>query len=353
MKNVAILGATGAVGQRFVQLLQGHPDFKIACLAASGRSAGKTYRDACNWIVREMPMPERESGMTVVEATPEAVKACGNIDLAFSCLPGDLAGETESAFAAAGIPVFSKASAHRLDSDVPLIVPEINPEHAGLVDVQKKNRGWPAFITTDPNCSTTQLVLALQPLRKFGIKSVRVATMQALSGAGYPGVASMDIMDNVVPFIKGEEEKIAGEPKKIFGKLTGDGVSVAEDGIAITAMCHRVPVLEGHLEAVFVDFDNAVSADEIKAAWREFRGEPLRLKLHSAVTPVEYVEGDARPQHRFDAMRGGGMTVSAGRLSVEKGGTSAHFLCLGHNTIRGAAGEGILQAEYFNATGRL
>ena len=346
MRKAVILGATGAVGQRFVQLLEGHPDFEVAVLAASGRSAGKTYAEACNWIVREAAMPPALAGLPVAECTPEAVRAECDVDLAFSCLPGDIAGATEEAFAKAGIPVFSKASAHRMDADVPLLVSEINPEHSVLVERQKSERGWDSFITTDPNCSTTQLVLALHPLRRLGLARVRVATMQALSGAGYPGVSSMDIMDNVVPFIKGEEEKIALEPQKIFGELRGG--SVAPAGLPIDVMCHRVPVLEGHLEAVFAEFGAPVARGDVLDAWSGFKGEPLELGLPSAATPVEYVEGDARPQHRFDALRGKGMTVSTGRLRVSADGLSAQFLCLGHNTIRGAAGEGILQAEYFN-----
>ena len=212
-RKVAILGATGAVGQRYIQLLQGHPWFKIEVLAASERSAGKKYGDACNWVM-ESSLPEEIANMTVTDATAKAVEKAGNVDLVFSSLPGDLAGPVEEEFAVL-YPVFSKASAHRMENDVPLLIPEVNPDHAALIPIQQKKRGWKGFITTDPNCSTIQMAITLKPLMQFGLRQVVVTTMQALSGAGYPGVPSLDIIDNVVPFISKEEEKMECEALKI------------------------------------------------------------------------------------------------------------------------------------------
>ena len=217
-RKVAILGATGAVGQRYIQLLQGHPWFKVEVLAASERSAGKKYKDACNWVM-ESDLPKEIADMTVADATAEAVEKAGDVDLIFSSLPGDLAGPVEEEFAAF-YPVFSKASAHRMEKDVPLLIPEVNPEHLALIPIQKKNRGWKGFITTDPNCSTIQMAMTLKPLMQFGLQQVMVTTMQALSGAGYPGVPSLDIIDNVVPFIGKEEDKMESESNKILGHPT-------------------------------------------------------------------------------------------------------------------------------------
>ena len=235
-RKVAVLGATGAVGQRFIQLLQGHPWFQIEVLAASERSAGKKYGEACNWVM-ESNLPKEIAEMPVANADVESVEKAGDVDLVFSSLPGDLAGPVESQFAAL-YPVFSKASAHRMEKDVPLIVPEINPDHAELIRVQQKARGWKGFISTDPNCSTIQMAITLKPLMQFGLKQVIVSTMQALSGAGYPGVASLDIIDNVVPFISGEEEKMESEARKILGAFNGKAVQNAD--FKISASCNRV-----------------------------------------------------------------------------------------------------------------
>lgn len=225
-RKVAILGATGAVGQRYIQLLQGHPWFEIEVLAASERSAGKKFKDACNWLM-ETDLPDEIAEMSVVNADVESVENAGDVHLVFSSLPGDLAGPVEAEFGAM-YPVFSKASAHRMEKDVPLIVPEINSDHAELIRLQQKIRGWKGFITTDPNCSTIQLVLTLKPLMQFGLKQIVVSTMQALSGAGYPGVPSLDIIDNVVPFISGEEEKMEAETLKILGCFNGECVENAD-----------------------------------------------------------------------------------------------------------------------------
>ncbi len=346
--RAAVLGATGAVGQRFVQLLEHHPWFASSVLCASGKSAGKSYAQATNWVARGARMPESVTDMPVVECTPSAVESAGGADVVFSCLPSDAAAGTEEEFANAGYKVFSKAGAHRMDPDVPLVVPEINESHMQLLSVQAKRRGK-GFISTDPNCSTTQLVLALAPLVPLGLSRVRVSTMQAVSGAGYPGVSSMDILDNIVPYIGGEEEKIEQETLKILGRFDDASESIQPASLSISASCHRVPVLEGHFESVFIEFEGNVNRQDIIEAWSEFRGPPTELNLPSAVLPLKYIEGDARPQHRFDLNEGNGMTVTLGRLRPDAFGFK--FECLGHNTIRGAAGESILQAELFKARG--
>jgi aspartate-semialdehyde dehydrogenase len=346
-RKVAILGATGAVGQRFIQLLQGHPWFKIEVLAASERSAGKKYKDACNWLM-ESNMPSEVAEMPVVNTDVESVDKAGKVDLVFSSLPGDLAGPVESEFAAV-YPVFSKASAHRMDKDVPLLVPEVNPEHLALIPIQKKARGWKGFITTDPNCSTIQLAITLKPLMSLGLKQVIVSTMQALSGAGYPGVASLDIIDNVIPFIPKEEEKMEEENLKILGTFNGKEVQNA--GFALSASCNRVHVKDGHLESVFVKLDSNPTVDEVEDAFRNFKGEPQQLKLPTAPeNPIVVKKEPNRPQPRYDRDEGKGMSIVVGRIRKDPIMT-VKYLCLGHNTIRGAAGAGILSAELFAAKG--
>jgi aspartate-semialdehyde dehydrogenase len=346
-RKVVILGATGAVGQRFIQLLQGHPWFKIEVLAASERSAGKKYKEACTWTM-ESDLPREIAEMLVVHADVESVEKAGNIDLAFSALPGDLAGPVETEFAAL-YPVFSKASAHRMDNDVPLIIPEVNPDHAALIPIQKKARGWKGFISTDPNCSTIQLAMTLKPLMKFGLRQVVVSTMQALSGAGYPGVASLDIIDNVVPFISKEEEKLECEPLKILG--TFDGNRVCNADFVLSASCNRVNVKDGHLESVFVKLGENPTVDEIEEAFRKFKGEPQKLKLPSAPeNPIVVRKEPNRPQPRIDRNEGKGMSVVVGRIRKDPIMT-IKYMCVGHNTIRGAAGGGILSAELMVAKG--
>jgi aspartate-semialdehyde dehydrogenase len=346
-RKVAILGATGAVGQRFIQLLQGHPWFTIEVLAASERSAGKKYRDACNWTM-ESELPKEIADMTVVDANVEAVEAAGDVDLVFSSLPGDLAGPVESEFAAL-YPVFSKASAHRMDPDVPLLIPEVNPEHAALIPLQRKNRGWKGFISTDPNCSTIQMAMTLKPLMDFGLSKIVVTTMQALSGAGYPGVPSLDIIDNVVPYIGKEEEKMEGESCKILGCFNGEAVENAP--FVISASCNRVHVKDGHLESVFVKLDSEPSPEEVVEAFANFQGEPQRLKLPSAPEhPIVVRSEPNRPQPRYDRDTGKGMSVVVGRIRRDPI-LSLKYMCLGHNTIRGAAGQGVLSAELMVAKG--
>lgn len=339
--NVAILGATGTVGQRFIEILKDHPWFKIEVLAASPRSAGKKYREACKWLLKS-EMPEEIGEMTVVNTDVQEVSNAGNVDLIFSALPGDIAGPVEEEFAKR-YPLVSKAKAHRYDADVPLLIAEVNPEHLDLIPVQKERRGYEGFITTDPNCSTIQLVLSLKPLEKFGIKKVLVSTMQALSGAGYPGVPSMDIIDNVIPFISGEEEKLERETLKIMGRLEGDKIAHAD--FKVSASCNRVNVSDGHLECVFVELEQEPSIEEVKEAFRNFSGEPQRLNLPSAPkNPIIVREERDRPQPRYDRDAGKGMSVVVGRIRKDPIMT-IKYLCLGHNTIRGAAGAGVLSAE--------
>jgi aspartate-semialdehyde dehydrogenase len=346
-RKVAILGATGAVGQRYIQLLQDHPWFEIEVLAASERSAGKKFKDACNWIM-ETNMPREIAEMSVVNADLESVERAGKMDFVFSSLPGDLAGPVESEFAVS-YPVFSKASAHRMEKDVPLIIPEVNPDHAGLIKIQQKARGWKGYITTDPNCSTIQLAITLKPLMQYGLKQIIVTTMQALSGAGYPGVASLDIIDNVVPFISGEEDKLEAESLKILGNFNGKAVENAN--FRLSASCNRVNVKDGHLESVFIKLDQNLSLEQIEAAFTDFKGEPQRLNLPSAPeNPIVVRKEKNRPQPRYDRNTGCGQSVVVGRIREDPIMTFK-YMCLGHNTIRGAAGGGILSAELFVAKG--
>ncbi|TRO49671.1 aspartate-semialdehyde dehydrogenase [Candidatus Bathyarchaeota archaeon] len=346
-RKVAILAATGAVGQRFIQLLQGHPWFQIEVLAASERSAGKKYKEACNWTM-ESNLPREIAEMKVVNADVESVEKAGEVDLIFSALPGDLAGAIESEFAAL-YPVFSKASAHRMDADVPLIIPEVNPNHAALIPFQKKARGWKGFISTDPNCSTIQLAMTLKPLMQFGLRQVVVSTMQALSGAGYPGVASLDIIDNVVPFISNEEEKMECEPQKILGIFNDNRICPAD--FVLSSSCHRVNVKDGHLESVFVTLNDHPSVEEVESVFNNFRGEPQKLRLPSAPeNPIVVRKEKNRPQPRYDRNEGKGMSVVVGRIREDPIMT-VKYICLGHNTIRGAAGGGILSAELMVAKG--
>ncbi len=346
-RKIAILGATGAVGQRYIQLLQGHPWFKVEVLAASERSAGKKYKDACNWVM-ESDLPKEIAEMTVADANVESVENAGDVDLVFSSLPGDLAGPVEEEFASF-YPVFSKASAHRMEKDVPLLIPEVNPEHAALIPIQRKNRGWKGFITTDPNCSTIQMAMTLKPLMQFGLQQVMVSTMQALSGAGYPGVPSLDIIDNVIPFIGKEEDKMESESNKILGTLKCGAVQNAD--FVVSASCNRVQVKDGHLESVFAKLERNPSIVEIEQAFSRFKGEPQKLKLPSAPEyPIIVRKEPNRPMPRFDRDACRGMSVSVGRIRKDPIMTMK-YMCLGHNTIRGGAGAGILSAELMVAKG--
>ncbi|HEV7681356.1 MAG TPA: aspartate-semialdehyde dehydrogenase [Pyrinomonadaceae bacterium] len=345
--RVGILGATGMVGQRFIQLLENHPQFEISALAASDRSQGKTYQEACTWrLPGELPAFVK----TMKVAAPEPPLDC---ELVFSSLPGDIARASEAAFADAGFPVISNSSAFRMDADVPLLIPEVNHEHLGLLDTQRANRGDQAgYLVTNPNCSTIMLALALAPLHhKFGVTSVVATTMQALSGAGYPGVPSLAINDNVLPFIDGEEEKIEQETLKILGKLSGSGIAGAP--MAVSAQCNRVAVTDGHLAAVRVKLAQPASAEELKAAFASFTALPQELGLHSAPAhPIIVREEVDRPQPRFDRDAGNGMSVTIGRVQPDNV-LDYRFVALSHNTIRGAAGAAILNAELLIAMGKL
>jgi aspartate-semialdehyde dehydrogenase len=345
--KVGILGATGTVGQRFLQLLEDHPWFEVAYLAASERSAGKRYGEACNWKL-PTPMPERVRRMTVQEPRP------GDFDgrIVFSGLTGDVAGSMEEEFAKAGYAVISNAGSHRMAPDVPLLVPEINPEHLGLIKLQQEKRNWKGFIVTNPNCSTIALCLALAPLeRSFGVESIFVSTMQAVSGAGYPGVPSLDVLANLIPYIPKEEEKIEEETRKIFGRVTGGAVE--PHGMKLSAQTTRVPVPEGHTETVFVKLKGPASVDELKDALRSYKALPQELRLPSAPErPVVVMEEPDRPQPRLDAEIEKGMAAVVGRVRPCPL-TSVKFVLLGHNTIRGAAGATILNAELLKAQGHL
>jgi aspartate-semialdehyde dehydrogenase len=348
--KVGILGATGAVGQRFAQLLANHPWFEVAVLTASDRSVGKRYADACqHWLLRG-GMPSALAELTVVPTEPDAIPR--DVRLLFSALPGSTAGPVEEALAAAGFAVCSNASAHRMDPDVPLLIPDVNPEHARLIPRQQASRGWHGFIVTNPNCTTTHLVCALKPLHDaFGLASVSVVSMQALSGAGYPGVASLDILDNVIPYIPGEEEKVESEPRKLLGTLTDEGIQMAD--FTVTAQCNRVAVRNGHLEAVAVKLRSQATLAEVAAAMASYRGEPQRLGLPSAPDPAIIVHHEPdRPQPRLDRLAGNGMATSVGRLRPDPL-FDYKFIVLGHNTIRGAAGGAILNAELLYAKGYL
>ena len=348
-RRIAILAATGAVGQRFIQLLEKHPWFEVSVLAASERSAGKKYKDACSWRM-ETEMPSIVEDMTVVNTDLRSVKDAGDIDFVFSALPGELAGSVESEFAQE-YPVLSKAAAHRMEEDVPLLIPEVNPEQLNLIPIQKAKRGWKGFISTDPNCCTIQLAMSLKPLLAFGLSKVIVTTMQALSGAGYPGVSSLDIIDNVVPYIAKEEDKMESETKKILGVFDGKKVNFSD--IQISTSCNRVNVKDGHLESVFVCLDAKPEIEEVKKAFSQFIGEPQKLKLPTAPkNPIVVREESDRPQPRMDRDTGNGMSVVLGRVRTDPAMT-LKYICLGHNTVRGAAGAGILSAELMVAKGIL
>jgi aspartate-semialdehyde dehydrogenase len=350
--KTGILGATGTVGQRFVQLLQGHPWFEITALAASTASAGRPYGEICRWKVSaEMPLTVRD--MMVEECAPGL-----DCDLVFSALPGEVAGPIEESLAAAGYFVSSNAKNHRLDPDVPLLIPEVNPDHIQIIEHQRRQRGWGrGFIVTSPNCSVTPLVLALKPLLdSFGLSTVMVTTMQAISGAGYPGLPSWDILDNVIPHIGGEEEKVETEPLKLLGRLEGHGFQPAP--ISISAQCNRVNTVEGHLEAVSVRLGRKAettnpTVDAVVEALRSFTALPQELELPSAPRwPIVVREEVDRPQPRYDRDEQGGMAVVVGRVR-ECPVLDYKFVVLGHNTVRGAAGGSILNAELLMAKGYL
>jgi len=343
--KVGILGATGVVGQRFIQLLENHPQFEVTALAASDRSQGKAYAEACVW---RLPgeMPERVKRIVVQPPAPPL-----DCDFVFSSLPGEVAKDAEESFAKAGYPVISNSSSHRMDADVPLLIPEVNHEHIALIDAQRAAHGYDrGFIVTNPNCSAIVIVLALTPLRaRYGVTSCVVTTMQALSGAGYPGVASLDAADNVVPFIGGEEEKIEAETLKLLGQLGNGRIEDAE--MLVSAQCNRVNVSDGHTASVRVKLSQPASLDQVRDALGSFTSLPQELKLPSApARPIIVRDEIDRPQPRLDRDAGNGMSITIGRMARDNV-LDYRFVALGHNTIRGAAGAAILNAELLLARG--
>lgn len=345
-KRVGILGATGMVGQRFIQLLVDHPQFEVTAVAASDRSQGKTYGDACTWrLSGEMPAAVR--ALPVQPPAPPL-----DCDLVFSSLPGEIARETEGSFAAAGYPVISNSSAFRMDEHVPLLIPEVNHEHLGLLERQRPRYARGGFIVTNPNCSTIMLALALAPLHAaFGVEATVATTLQALSGAGYPGVASLDILDNVLPYIGGEEEKIETETTKILGRFHDARIETAP--MAVSAQCHRVNVADGHMAAVRVKLTRKATLDDVRESFTSFRSLPQELGLYSApAAPIVVRDEQDRPQPKLDRDCGNGMTITVGRLRADSV-MDYRFVVLSHNTIRGAAGAAILNAELLIALGHL
>jgi aspartate-semialdehyde dehydrogenase len=346
--RVGILGATGTVGQRFIQLLENHSQFEITALAASDRSQGKTFAEACSWkLVGEMP--DYVKSITVSACEPPLY-----CDIVFSSLPSDIARETEEAFANEGYPVISNSSAFRMDEDVPLLIPEVNPEHLKLLEVQKQKRYFKeaGLIVTNPNCSTIVAVCALAPLHfRYGVEAVVVTTMQAISGAGYPGVPSLDITDNLIPFIKGEEEKIETETQKIMGRFGDDKIEHAP--FPVSAQTNRVNVVDGHTAAIRFKLKSEPSIEEIKSTLASFTSLPQELKLHTAPQrPIIVRDEQDRPQPRLDRDAGGGMATTVGRI-MRDNVLGYRMIAMNHNTIRGAAGAAVLNAELMLAQGYL
>ncbi len=352
MKQIkaGLLGATGAVGQRYVSMLKNHPYIKLKVLMGS-KSAGKKYGEAVRWLFSE-PIPEDISRKEVRPARPESATAC---DVIYSALPSEVAKEIEAKFAEKGYAVVSEASAHRMDSDVPLMIPEINPEHLKLLARQREKRRWKRGIVTTPNCTVTGLALVLKPLLdSFSADKAIVTTMQALSGAGFPGVASLAIVENVIPYIQNEEEKVAREAKKILGSLKDEGV--VPHNIRMGISCNRVPVIDGHTETLYLEFHERVDAEKAIHALETFQGEPQKLKLPTAPEqPIIVRKEKDRPQPRLDRMAGTvpGMSVVVGRVRNGIDQNSIQLTLLSHNTVRGAAGTAILTSELMQAKGYL
>jgi aspartate-semialdehyde dehydrogenase len=345
--RAGVLGATGLVGQRLVKLLADHPWFELTEVAASERSSGKSYAEAVRWHL-DGPIPESAGSLIVKSLDPSL-----DCDFVFSALDSSVAGGAEEDFARAGYPVVSNSKNHRMDSDVPLLIPEVNAAHLDAIPTQQKNRGYDTgFIVTNPNCSTAGLVLVLKPLHDaFGLEKVFAVTLQAVSGAGYPGVASMDIHANVIPFISGEEEKMESEPQKLLGKW--DGARFIDAGLGLSAHCNRVPVLEGHLECISVSLKKIACLKEVREALRNFEVDTELAALPSAVRhPVHVLEADDRPQPRRDVHAGNGMAAVVGRVR-ECPLLDIKLTLLSHNLVRGAAGAALLNAELLAARGFL
>ena len=352
--NVGVIGATGMVGQRFMLLLANHPWFNVTALAASSRSAGKTYQDAVGdkWAF-ETPIPEKYKTMTVLDAEADMDTIAAKVDFVFCAVNMDKAKirALEEAYAKKEVPVVSNNSAHRFTADVPMVIPEINPEHVEVISAQRARLGTTrGFIAVKSNCSLQSYVPLLHPLKAFGIKEAAVCTYQAISGAGKTFATMPEILDNVIPYIGGEEEKSEKEPLKIWGSVQ-NGEIVSASSPSITAQCLRVPVSDGHTAAVFVSFEMKPTKEEILSAWANFKGVPQELKLPSAPEQfLQYFEEDNRPQAKLDRMAGNGMSVTVGRLR-EDTVLDYKFVGLSHNTLRGAAGGAVLLAELLAAKG--
>lgn len=344
--EVGILGATGMVGQRFISLLEHHPWFEVKWLAASERSVGKSYAEACTWRLRES-MPKYARELEVYECRP-----MGAPQLLFSSLDSRVAGEVEREFARAGHVVISNSSNFRMDQDVPLLIPEVNPDHLALVRTQRQQRGWKGVIITNPNCTTVGLVMSLAPLeRQFGLEKVLMTSMQAVSGAGYPGVPTLDILGNVVPYIGGEEEKVERETRKLLGKLVDGAVKAGM--FAVSAHCNRVLVEDGHTETVSVSLKSKATVEDLVEAWRKYRSVPQERQLPSApVHPIVVREEKDRPQPKFDVNVEKGMATVVGRVRACPV-LDFKYVALSHNTIRGAAGAAVLNAELMKSEGYL
>src|SRR6202795_1308027 len=345
--RAGVLGATGIVGQRLVQLLADHPWFELTEVAASERSSGKSYADAARWHL-DAPIPDAARDLVVKGLDPSL-----DCDFVFSALDSSVAGPAEEDFARAGYPVVSNSRNHRMDADVPLLIPEVNAAHLDAIPLQQKNRGYDTgFIVTNPNCSTAGLVLVLKPVAEaFGLEKIFVVTLQAMSGAGYPGVASLDIQGNVVPFISGEEEKLESEPQKLLGKWSGE--RFVEAGLGISAHCNRVPVIDGHLECVSVSLKKIASLHEVREALREFEVSSEIAQLPSALrNPVVVLDDQDRPQPRRDVNAGNGMAAAVGRVR-ECPLLDVKLTLLSHNLVRGAGGAALLNAELLAALGLL
>lgn len=343
---VAVLGATGAVGQRFVQLLQDHPWFKLVALTASDRNEGKPYAQAVRWVI-EGDIPAAARDLPLLATDPDAVlRAAPEVRAVFSALPNDIAASAEPAFARAGLLVFSNASYHRMAADVPLIIPEVNAEHLNLLRHQQQQRGWRGGIVCNTNCTVSGPAITLRALRDaFGVRRVFAFSMQAASGAGYPGVPSLDLIDNVIPFIKGEEEKLEAEARKLLGRF--DGARIIEADLSLSAHCNRVPVLDGHMVALSVETERPAPAEAAAEVLRAFRCDDLRDLPTAPTQPIVVRDEPDRPQPRLDRLSGNGMSVVVGRVRAEPlfGECGVKLMTLAHNTIRGAAGGSLFNAE--------
>lgn len=344
---VAILAATGSVGQRFVQLLDGHPWFEVVALTGSDRSVGRPYGEVCHWILAEL-MPDWAKSMVVQPTSPAATAAV----LVFSALPTEVAKQVEGDFARAGKLVCSNASAYRKEADVPILLPEVNAEHALLLERQRLQRGWTGGIVTNPNCTSTGMTVALKALQdRFGLKRIMAVTMQAISGAGYPGVAAMDIIDNVIPNIGGEEAKVEWEPRKMLGKLGAEGIEPAD--FVISAHTNRVAVIDAHLVCLSLELERKAALEEVQVAFTAYNAPPEAIGLPSTPNPILLLRDEAdRPQPRLDRMTGRGMTTVVGRLRPDPL-FDYKLVVLSHNTIRGAAGGAIYNGELLVKMGLL